>query len=110
MIKGLSKSSSRLSNPLSAPAPQNRLMMSYLGQGLFWFAGPADLDNIIVYVDIFADCARSRGVIPRGGWICIKLSCFGAHKGAQPRRGGIQRGHPFRCLHLSHTLTPRSDI
>ena len=62
-------------------------MMTYLGQGFFLVRRTRRFRQY--HVDIFADCARSRGVIPRGGWICIKLSCFGAHKGAQPRRGGF---------------------
>ena len=61
--------------------------MTYLGQGFFLVRRTRRFRQY--HVDIFADCARSRGVIPRGGWICIKLSCFGAHKGAQPRRGGF---------------------
>ena len=49
-----------------------------------------------VWIHIFADCAQSRGFIPRGGgWICIKLSCFGNSKQGGATQGGargIQQG------------------
>ena len=127
MIDGLSKSSS-ISYQINSEAPHQLLKGVTMKLKVF-LVQKTWRQYYWVWICIFADCAQSRGFIPRGGgWICIKLSCFGNSKqggatqgGARGIQrggwgafnggwGGIQRGHPFPCLHLSHTRPPLSDV